>query len=120
MARFASVEEYLDSFPGEVRDVLAQLRRRIHEAVPGGEDAIAYDIATLKVGGRSVVHYAGWKKHVSVYPEPGPSAQDPGLAEEVAAYSTGKGTLRFDLDQPVPYDLVARVAAALARQHGVA
>ena len=111
MAKFSSVEEYLHSFPSNVREVLEEIRRRIHAAVPGGEDVIRYDIAAVQVDGRSVVHYAGWKQHVSLYPAPGPEA---GLDDELASYVTGKGTVKFPLSGPVPYDLVGRVAAALA------
>jgi uncharacterized protein YdhG (YjbR/CyaY superfamily) len=56
------------------------------------------------------MHVAGWKQHVSVYPEPG---GDAALSAELAPYSGGKGTLKFSLADEVPYDLIVRVAQAL-------
>jgi uncharacterized protein YdhG (YjbR/CyaY superfamily) len=58
-----------------------------------------------------VVYFAGWKHHVSVYPVP---HGDDGLAAELAPYLAGKGTLKFPLAKPIPYSLIAKVAAQLA------
>jgi uncharacterized protein YdhG (YjbR/CyaY superfamily) len=112
--QFTSVEDYLDSLSPEVRSVLQEVRAALHSAVPGAEDTISYNIPTLTADGRRVVHYAGWTKHVSLYPAPGPTPDDADLEGEIAPYVVGKGTLKFPLDQPVPHDLVARVAKALS------
>jgi len=90
--------------------VLAEVRSTIHAALPEAEDAISYNMPTLMIGGRRIVHYAGWKKHVSLYPMPG----DEDLATDLAPYAAGKGTLKFPLDQPVPHDLIARVVQRLS------
>ncbi len=112
--RFASVEEYLASFPDDVRPVLEEVRRAIRAAAPEAEETIAYNMPTYKVDGRSLVHFAGWTSYVSVYPLPEPgSAADPGLDGDLAAYRATRGTGRFPLDQPIPYELVTRVARAL-------
>ncbi|MBF6190049.1 hypothetical protein [Nocardia implantans] len=41
---------------------------------------------------------------------------DPALARELGPYRAGKGTLRFRLGEPVPYELIARVVIALAER----
>ena len=58
--RFASVEEYLASFPDDVRPVLEEVRRAIRAAAPEAEETIAYNMPTYKVDGRSLVQFAGW------------------------------------------------------------
>ncbi|MFZ0159578.1 MAG: DUF1801 domain-containing protein [Kineosporiaceae bacterium] len=68
---------------------------------------------TFTLDGRSVVHIAAWKHHLAVYPVP---AGDAAFDEELAPYRATEGTLRFPLKQPIPYDLIARVAALLAEQ----
>ena len=78
---------------------------------------ISYDMPTLTLHGRSVVHFAGWKGHVSVYPLPSGDAE---FEAAVAPYRSGASTARFPLSEPVPYDLVARIAELLARRHGAA
>jgi uncharacterized protein YdhG (YjbR/CyaY superfamily) len=87
------------------------IRRTMHEAVPGADEAIKYDMPTLTLDGRSVVHVAAWKHHIGLYPLPD---GDPALTAELAPYDTGKGTARFPLDQPIPISLIGRLTSALA------
>lgn len=109
--QFTTVEDYLDSLTPEVRTALAAVRATIHAAVPDGEDTISYNMPTLRRGDRRIVHYAGWTKHLSLYPAP---EADDDLGREMAPYVTGKGTLRFALSQPLPHDLIARIVRRLS------
>ncbi|GAA2141721.1 hypothetical protein GCM10009844_12350 [Nocardioides koreensis] len=87
------MEEYLASFPEEVRPVLEEVRRAIRAAAPDAEETVAYNMPTYKVDGRSLVHFAGWTTYVSVYPLPEPgTAADPGLEDDLAAYRATRGT----------------------------
>ena len=109
--KFATVDAYVASFPPEVRSVLQQVRQALHSAVPGAEETISYDIPTLTVGGSAVVYFAGWKKHVSVYPLP---EGDLEFDEAVAPYRSGASTAKFPLSRPVPLDVVRRAGELLA------
>ena len=113
MAKFATVDEYIASFPGDVRTTLEAVRRTMREAAPGTEESISYGIPTLKLEGRYVAYFSGWKEHLSVYPIP---SGDAALMAELAPYREGAGTLRFPYAQPVPLDLIARVTARLLEQ----
>lgn len=108
--RFQTVDEYIESFPDDVRVVLQQVRQTIREAAPDAVEAISYQIPTFKLGGRYLVYFSGWKNHISLYPLP---AVTGALDEELNPYKSGRGTLKFPLGQPVPLDLVRRVVAAL-------
>ncbi|GAB4046939.1 iron chaperone [Catellatospora paridis] len=113
-ARFTTIDDYIDSFPAEVQDVLQQVRRTILAAAPAqAGQSISYGIPTITLDGRYLVYFAGWKHHVSVYPVPD---GDAAFEEVVAPYRAAKGTLRFPLREPVPYDVIARVTAALVTQ----
>jgi hypothetical protein len=48
-----------------------------------------------------------------VYPLP---TADAGFEQELAPYRAAKSTARFVLSQPVPYDLIERLAVLLAGQ----
>jgi uncharacterized protein YdhG (YjbR/CyaY superfamily) len=61
---------------------------------------------------RYALHFAGWKKHVGLYPIP---ALEDGLEAEIAPYRTAKDSVRFLYSEPIPFDLIERVAAALRR-----
>jgi uncharacterized protein YdhG (YjbR/CyaY superfamily) len=115
MSAPASVEAYIASFPPEVGQILEQIRRVTSQAAPDATEAITYGIPTLMLGDRPILYFAGWKRHISIYPIP---EADADLANEMARYEAGKGTLRFPLAGPMPYELIGRIAAAARRTRG--
>ena len=112
---FATVDEYIESFPDDVRILLEEIRRRILAAVPESAETISYQIPTFTLDGSAFVYVAGWKHHIAVYPIP---TGDETFEQELAPYRAAKGTLKFPLKQPIPYDLIERVAVLLAAQRG--
>lgn len=109
---FRTVDEYIASFPADVQVQLQGVRRAMRAAAPGTEEAISYGIPTFMLDGRYLVYFAGWKRHISVYPIPAVDAQ---LEKEIERFKAGKGTLRFPLNEPIPYDLIGRLVAAAMR-----
>jgi uncharacterized protein YdhG (YjbR/CyaY superfamily) len=107
---FATVDEYIASFPPDVRSVLEEARRRIHAVVPAAGEAISYGIATFTLDGRYLVYLAGWKRHISVYPVP---SGDEAFEQAIAPYRSAKSTVRFPLNKAVPYELIERVVEVL-------
>ena len=103
---FASVAEYIGSFPPEVQKVLKQMRATIKEVVPTAKEKISYQIACFELNGKNLVHYAGWKTRVSMYPIP---AGSEAFNKAVSKYTAGKGTIQFPLDQPLPLKLIRQV-----------
>ena len=112
MAKFSTVDEYIASFPEEYRTTLEKVRRTMRSAAPGTEETISYGIPTFTLNGRYVIYFARWKRHISIYPIP---QGDDALRRELAPYVAAKGTLRFPLDKPIPYDLIERLTAAAIR-----
>jgi uncharacterized protein YdhG (YjbR/CyaY superfamily) len=108
----ADIDEYLDSISPPARDVVSRLRGRIHELVPGAQETISYQNPTFTLDGRRFVHLAGWKSHLSLYTRP----YDPSLDAELEPYESGRGTLKFLLDRPIPWELLDRVVLALAER----
>ena len=115
MATFATVDEYIASFPTEVQRTLEDVRAAIRAVLPGTEERISYGIPTFTLDGRYVVYFSGWKRHVSVYPIPDTSG-DSAFGRELKPYMAGRGTLKFALDRPVPIELIQRVAQRLLEQ----
>ena len=100
-----NIDEYIAGFPAEIQHILQTLREVIREAAPAAHEAISYKLPTFKLNG-NLVHFAAFKGHIGFYPTP--SGID-AFAAELAPYRTGKGTLQFPLDQPLPLDLVRRI-----------
>ena len=108
----SDVDDYVAALPDDVRPVVEEIRRRLLAAAPGAEEAIKYRMPTIVVDGRSLVHFAGWKRHVSLYPAP------PDPSPELAPLCGDKGTVKIPLDRPVPYELITEIATKLLAAHG--
>jgi uncharacterized protein YdhG (YjbR/CyaY superfamily) len=94
------------NFPEAVQKMLQDVRAAIQTAVPDAEEAISYQMPTFKLKG-NVVSFAAYQNHIGLYPAPNGIEA---FAEELAPYKSGKGTAQFLLDQPLPLDLIGRIA----------
>jgi uncharacterized protein YdhG (YjbR/CyaY superfamily) len=110
---YATIDDYIESFPLDVQQVLADVRRTMHAAVPGAGEMISYNIPTITLDGRPLVYFAGWKRHVSVYPLPDGNDDD---ETELASYRSGASTAKFVLARPIPLDLITRITTLLVEQ----
>jgi uncharacterized protein YdhG (YjbR/CyaY superfamily) len=106
--QFGSIDEYLAAQPPQASRALESLRRAILNAVPGGEEAISYNMPTIKLRGSTVLHFALWKDFCSVYPANSRLVE--ALGDELTPYLAEKSTLRFPLAQPLPLELIERIA----------
>ena len=101
----ADVTEYLSRCAPEVRTQLTALRRLIQHAAPAAVETLAYGMPTYRQG-VNLVHFAAFPQHIGFYPTP---AGMTAFAAEFAGYVSGKGSVQFPLDQPLPLDLIERV-----------
>ncbi|MCU1676078.1 MAG: hypothetical protein JWM93_836 [Frankiales bacterium] len=106
MAAPATIDDYIATFPPATQAVLSEVRRAIHEVVPGAGERISYGIATITLEGAPLVSFAGWKKHVSLYPAP---TGDEAFESVLAPYLTGASTVKFPLKDPIPYEVVKQL-----------
>ncbi|MFD4430091.1 iron chaperone [Nocardia sp. NPDC058497] len=97
-----SVDDYLAGLPEAERAVLQQIRETIHRVVPEAGEKISYAIPATTLDDRAFMSFAGWKVHVSVYPIP---EGDEEFERAIEPYKAGRGTLKFPLGEPIPYDL---------------
>jgi uncharacterized protein YdhG (YjbR/CyaY superfamily) len=104
-----SIDEYIAEFPDETQRVLQEVRAVIKAAAPGADETISYAIPTFDLGGRHLVHFAGYAKHVGFYPVT--AAVSDTFQDELKTYKRGKGSVQFPLDRPMPLDLIGRMVA---------
>lgn len=99
------IDEYVAGFPKDVREILEKIRMTIRKAAPDAEEAIKYRMPTFTLNG-NLVHFAAFKNHIGFYPAPrGIEA----FKDELSPYEGGKGSVRFPLDEPVPFDLISKI-----------
>ncbi len=103
--QFTSIDEYINSFPEEVRDKLRSLRDTIKEEVPEAGEAIKYRMPTFTLHG-NLIHFAAFRHHIGLYPAPTAIEE---FREELARYKTSKGAIQFPLEQPLPLPLIRKI-----------
>lgn len=87
-----NIDEYIADFPDYSQKVLKKVRATIRNAALKTEESISYQIPTFKIGGKVLIYFAGFKKHISVYPAPREAVE---FKKELAEYKGGKGTVQF-------------------------
>lgn len=110
----ASQEEYFATVAPESRALLLQIRAEVEERVPDASRCISYNLPAFRRG-RVFFYFAAFKKHIGIYP---PVTRDASLIRETARYRGEKGNLSFPLDEPLPIELIGRVAQALSAEYG--
>ena len=101
-----TIDEYISEFPKDVQAVLKRIRSTIRKAAPNAQEAIKYQIPTFVQNG-NLVHFGAYKAHIGFYPT---SKAVVKFKKELSPYAGGRGTVRFPLDKPIPYDLIGRIA----------
>lgn len=102
---FENIDDYINAFHGETKEILEKIRKTVREAAPEATESINYGIPTFKLAG-NLVHFAAYKNHIGFYPAPSGMEE---FKKEVATFKTGKGTLQFPLDKPIPYELITEI-----------
>ncbi len=104
--QYKTIDEYIKSFPGDIRVILEKIRQTIHKAAPEAVEAIAYQMPTFKLNGKNLVHFAAFKHHIGFYPTP---SGIEAFEKELSLYKGAKGSVQFPLDKPIPYDLIEKI-----------
>jgi uncharacterized protein YdhG (YjbR/CyaY superfamily) len=102
----ATVDEYIAAHQPLTQMRLRELQSAVLGAAPGANEVISYGIPTYKVG-KAMVSIGAAKRHCALY-----GAALNAFPEELAAYDTSKGTVRFPLDKPIPAELVRKLVQA--------
>jgi uncharacterized protein YdhG (YjbR/CyaY superfamily) len=105
------VRTYLTALPADTRRQMEKLRGAIRASAPGAVESFGYGMPAFAIDGKPFVWYAAWKQHCGFYPISKETTR--ALAAELEGYEiSGKGTIRFRLDEPLPTALVKRLVKA--------
>lgn len=104
-AAYTTIDEYIARFPAETQALLTAMRATIRAAAPDAQERIAYQMPTFALKG-NLVHFAAQKGYIGFYPT---SSGIAAFKDELAAYTSTPGAVRFPFDQPLPLDLIRRI-----------
>lgn len=102
---FHSIDEYIATFPEEIQKILEELRATIKASAPDAEEKISYQMPTFALKG-NLVHFAAHKNHIGFYPT---SSGIEAFRDELSAYESSKGAVRFPIDKPLPLKLIRKI-----------
>lgn len=107
-----SIDAYIADFPPEVQERLQTLRRTIASVAPEATEAISYAIPCFRLNptprkARNLIHFAGFRNHVSMFPRS--AAVETALGKELEPYASGRGTILFKHTEPLPLKLIKKL-----------
>ncbi|KUJ59651.1 hypothetical protein AR687_22230 [Flavobacteriaceae bacterium CRH] len=100
-----NINEYIGGFPNEVQEILEKIRDTIQKAAPDAKEKISYSMPAFEQKG-IVVYFAAFKNHIGLYALP---SGHEAFKEELSKYKTGKGSVQFPLNKPMPFDLITKI-----------
>ncbi len=103
--KIQTIDEYIESFDKDIQAILQKIRSVIKKSAPDSSEAISYGIPTFRLNG-NLVHFAAFKNHIGFYPTPSGIEK---FKNELMEFENAKGSVRFPLTKPIPYDLIRRI-----------
>lgn len=99
----STIDQYIEQFEGEKKDILKKVRKLIAEIVPPlADETISYQMPTFRYKG-NIIHFAMNKQHLGLYPGPAAIAN---FADRLQNFKTSKGAIQIPIDQPIPQQII--------------
>lgn len=111
----AGIDEYISHFPRHIQTILQEVRAVIKKTAPAAEEAIKYNMPTFTLNG-NLVYFAAFKNHIGFFPAP---TNNEAFTKALSPYKTGKGSVQFPLDQPMPVRLIAKIVEWRIRENAL-
>ncbi|WP_456313069.1 iron chaperone [Pseudomonas shirazensis] len=100
-----NIDEYIGGFPNDVQEILEKIRATIQKAAPDAKEKISYAMPAFEQNG-IIVYFAAFKNHIGLYALP---SGHEAFRDELSKYKTGKGSVQFPLNKPMPFDLITKM-----------
>ena len=113
LVKIKAIDEYIERFEPKIQKTLNEIRNFIKNEVPEATEKISYGMPTFYLNG-NLIHFAAFKDHYSIFPSPSGINT---FEKKLAPYRTGKGTLKFSIDKPIPWDIIQQVIQFRAKEN---
>lgn len=111
----ATFEDYRNIYPPEIQKRLDQIQTAIKSAVPEALEKISYNMPSFRFHGR-LLYYGAFKNHIGFYPASKNVFEE--FKDELKIYKqSGKGTVQYPYDKPLPIELIKKIAAYRAKEN---
>lgn len=110
-----AIEAHIAQFPAHTQIQLKALHAHIEKQIPGLTQKIGYGIPTFQRNGKNFIHYAGYSKHIGLYPGAKAIAHFATIFEQ-KGYKYSKGAVQFDLKTELPFALISQILEYLCKK----
>jgi uncharacterized protein YdhG (YjbR/CyaY superfamily) len=100
-----TIEEYINAAPDSTVEKLIQLHECIREAAPGAAESLKWSMPAYSYQ-KILVTWAVFKNHIGFFPMPSAMMH---FEKKLGKFKTGKGSIQFPLDQPLPLPLIRQI-----------
>ena len=100
-----TIDEYIAGFLPDIQQILEQVRATVKKSAPAATETISYGMPAFKQHG-VLVYFAAFKHHIGFYPTPSGTEM---FQAELSKYKSGKGSIQFPIDQPMPLALITKI-----------
>jgi uncharacterized protein YdhG (YjbR/CyaY superfamily) len=107
MKKAKSVEYYINDSPPEAQKHLRELRALLKKVAPKATEAIKWRTPVFEEG-RILFSFSAFKTYITFMPTRTTLNK---FKSEVKGYKTGKDTIQFPHDKPLPTALIKKMAA---------
>jgi uncharacterized protein YdhG (YjbR/CyaY superfamily) len=101
-----TVNEYIQQAPRAAQIKLRELRGCLKKVAPKATEGLKWGTLAFSYE-RILFTYAAFNKHLGFYPTPSAIRE---FKKELKEYTTGKGSVQFPLDKPLPVSLIKKIA----------
>ena len=111
----ADIRAYVEAQPPDARKVLRAMRAAIRAEAPQAVEHFSYGMPGFRLDGKTLVWYAAWKTHYSLYPIGTAIVRSLGSGLK-GVETSSKGTIRFPAAKPPTTAIVKRLVKARMAQ----
>ena len=111
----ADHDAYIAEAPEDLRPLLVRLRAQLADTLPDAEEVIAYKMPGFRIGQSIVAGYAAFSKQCGLYLSPF-AINSHGRDIAAAGLKSTKTGVTFSPSQPIPDELVRKLALASRRE----
>ena len=113
--KFKTFEDYKKAYSSEIQLRLEEIRSTIKNVVPEAKERISYNMPSFWFHG-NLVYYGAFKNHIGFYPASKTVFEI--FKDELKIYKqSGKGTVQFPHNKPLPLDLIGKIVQTRAREN---
>ncbi|MGB8522031.1 MAG: DUF1801 domain-containing protein [Candidatus Acidiferrales bacterium] len=107
-----TIAAYIDAAPMEARKKLLEMRACIRKVAPGAKESIKWRMPAFSYR-RILVLFAAFEHHIGFYPTRSAMSA---FAKELSKFATGRGSIQFPLEKPLPLALIRKITALRVRE----